>query len=73
MSALISGILFVLLLSLAASLWRVMRGPTWVDRMLAAQLINGNDRGGDTGAVGVFGYVDGLARCGISGRVIGGD
>ncbi len=54
MSALISGILFVLLLSLAASLWRVMRGPTRVDRMLAAQLM------GTTGVaiLGLLAYLD---------------
>ena len=32
------GIAAFLLLNLAAGLWRVMRGPTAADRMLAAQL-----------------------------------
>ena len=32
------GIAGFLLLNLAAGLWRVMRGPTAADRMLAAQL-----------------------------------
>lgn len=32
------GISVFLLLNLAAGLWRVMRGPTAADRMLAAQL-----------------------------------
>ena len=38
MSALLVGIAAFLLLNLAAGLWRVMRGPTAADRMLAAQL-----------------------------------
>jgi multicomponent Na+:H+ antiporter subunit F len=32
------GVAAFLLLNLAAGLWRVMRGPTAADRMLAAQL-----------------------------------
>lgn len=32
------GVACFLLLNLAAGLWRVMRGPTAADRMLAAQL-----------------------------------
>lgn len=38
MSTLFLGIAAFLLLNLAAGLWRVMRGPTAADRMLAAQL-----------------------------------
>lgn len=38
MSLLSLGIASFLLLNLAAGLWRVMRGPTAADRMLAAQL-----------------------------------
>ena len=38
MSLLLLGIASFLLLNLAAGLWRVMRGPTAADRMLAAQL-----------------------------------
>jgi multicomponent Na+:H+ antiporter subunit F len=38
MTALLLGIASFLLLNLAAGLWRVMRGPTAADRMLAAQL-----------------------------------
>ena len=38
MSLLLFGIASFLLLNLAAGLWRVMRGPTAADRMLAAQL-----------------------------------
>lgn len=38
MSPLLVGIAAFLLLNLAAGLWRVMRGPTAADRMLAAQL-----------------------------------
>ena len=38
MSVLLLGIASFLLLNLAAGLWRVMRGPTAADRMLAAQL-----------------------------------
>lgn len=38
MSALLLGIAAFLVLNLAAGLWRVMRGPTAADRMLAAQL-----------------------------------
>lgn len=38
MSALLLGVAAFLLLNLAAGLWRVMRGPTAADRMLAAQL-----------------------------------
>lgn len=38
MSALLLGVALFLLLNLAAGLWRVMRGPTAADRMLAAQL-----------------------------------
>jgi multicomponent Na+:H+ antiporter subunit F len=37
-SALLVGIAAFLVLNLAAGLWRVMRGPTAADRMLAAQL-----------------------------------
>jgi len=37
-SALLLGIAAFLVLNLAAGLWRVMRGPTAADRMLAAQL-----------------------------------
>jgi multicomponent Na+:H+ antiporter subunit F len=37
-SALLLGVAVFLLLNLAAGLWRVMRGPTAADRMLAAQL-----------------------------------
>jgi multicomponent Na+:H+ antiporter subunit F len=37
-SVLLLGIAAFLLLNLAAGLWRVMRGPTAADRMLAAQL-----------------------------------
>lgn len=38
MSLLLTGVAAFLLLNLAAGLWRVMRGPTAADRMLAAQL-----------------------------------
>lgn len=38
MNALLLGLASFLLLNLAAGLWRVMRGPTAADRMLAAQL-----------------------------------
>lgn len=38
MSMLLTGVAAFLLLNLAAGLWRVMRGPTAADRMLAAQL-----------------------------------
>jgi multicomponent Na+:H+ antiporter subunit F len=38
MSLLLFGIASFLLLNLAAGLWRVTRGPTAADRMLAAQL-----------------------------------
>ena len=38
MSTFFTGVATFLLLNLAAGLWRVMRGPTAADRMLAAQL-----------------------------------
>jgi multicomponent Na+:H+ antiporter subunit F len=38
MSLLLLGVATFLLFNLAAGLWRVMRGPTSADRMLAAQL-----------------------------------
>ncbi|MFU8895189.1 MAG: monovalent cation/H+ antiporter complex subunit F [Gammaproteobacteria bacterium] len=38
MNGLLLGVAVFLLLNLAAGLWRVMRGPTAADRMLAAQL-----------------------------------
>jgi len=38
MELLYSGIALFLLLTLVAGLWRVLRGPTAADRMLAAQL-----------------------------------
>jgi multicomponent Na+:H+ antiporter subunit F len=38
MSALLIGLATFLFLNLAAGLWRVWRGPTAADRMLAAQL-----------------------------------
>lgn len=38
MSLLLMGVAAFLLANLAAGLWRVMRGPTAADRMLAAQL-----------------------------------
>lgn len=38
MEAVYSGIALFLLLTLVAGLWRVLRGPTAADRMLAAQL-----------------------------------
>jgi multicomponent Na+:H+ antiporter subunit F len=38
MNALLLGVATFLLANLAAGLWRVMRGPTGADRMLAAQL-----------------------------------
>jgi len=38
MEELYSGIALFLLLTLVAGLWRVLRGPTPADRMLAAQL-----------------------------------
>jgi len=38
MSLLFLGVASFLLANLAAGLWRVMRGPTAADRMLAAQL-----------------------------------
>lgn len=38
MNELLLGIGAFLLLNLAAGLWRVMRGPTAADRMIAAQL-----------------------------------
>jgi multicomponent Na+:H+ antiporter subunit F len=38
MTALLLGLATFLLLNLGAGLWRVMRGPTAPDRMLAAQL-----------------------------------
>lgn len=38
MSALLLAVAAFLLLNLAAGLWRVIRGPTAADRMLAAQL-----------------------------------
>ena len=34
----LAGLMLVLLLSMLAGLWRVLRGPTRADRMLAAQL-----------------------------------
>jgi multicomponent Na+:H+ antiporter subunit F len=37
-SVLLLGIAAFLVINLAAGLWRVMRGPTAADRMLAAQL-----------------------------------
>ena len=39
MSQFYIGVALFLLLNLAAGLWRVMRGPTAADRMLAAQLL----------------------------------
>ena len=50
----ISAIILVLLLTLVGGLWRVMRGPTRVDRMLAAQLL------GTTGVaiLGLLAYLD---------------
>jgi multicomponent Na+:H+ antiporter subunit F len=38
MNLLLLGVATFLLINLAAGLWRVMRGPTSADRMLAAQL-----------------------------------
>lgn len=38
MTQLLFGVATFLLINLAAGLWRVMRGPTSADRMLAAQL-----------------------------------
>jgi len=38
MNTLLLGVAAFLLFNLAAGLWRVMRGPTAADRMLAAQL-----------------------------------
>jgi multicomponent Na+:H+ antiporter subunit F len=38
MTGLLLGVASFLLLNLAGGLWRVMRGPTAADRMLAAQL-----------------------------------
>lgn len=38
MNMLLLGVACFLLLNLAGGLWRVMRGPTAADRMLAAQL-----------------------------------
>jgi multicomponent Na+:H+ antiporter subunit F len=38
MNTLLLGMACFLLLNLAAGMWRVMRGPTAADRMLAAQL-----------------------------------
>jgi multicomponent Na+:H+ antiporter subunit F len=38
MNALFVGVAGFLLLNLAAGMWRVVRGPTAADRMLAAQL-----------------------------------
>ena len=38
MNVLYSGMALFLLLTLVAGLWRVLRGPTPADRMLAAQL-----------------------------------
>ena len=38
MEVLYSGMALFLLLTLVAGLWRVLRGPTPADRMLAAQL-----------------------------------
>ncbi len=38
MNVLLLSVAVFLLLNLAAGLWRVMRGPTAADRMLAAQL-----------------------------------
>jgi multicomponent Na+:H+ antiporter subunit F len=38
MTTLLLGVAAFLLLNLAGGLWRVMRGPTAADRMLAAQL-----------------------------------
>lgn len=38
MNALLLSVAVFLLLNLAAGMWRVMRGPTAADRMLAAQL-----------------------------------
>lgn len=46
MSAWLIGLASALLLSLAGALWRVWRGPTAADRMMAAQLVG-------TGGVGV--------------------
>ena len=38
MESLYSGMAVVLLLTLVGGLWRILRGPTPADRMLAAQL-----------------------------------
>ena len=38
MSAFYLGLALFLLLTLAAGMWRILRGPTDADRMLAAQL-----------------------------------
>lgn len=38
LTCLLLGLAAFLLLNLAAGMWRVMRGPTAADRMLAAQL-----------------------------------
>ena len=38
MEALYSGMALVLLMTLVGGLWRILRGPTPADRMLAAQL-----------------------------------
>lgn len=38
MSTLYIGMALLLLLTLVAGLWRILRGPTAADRMLAAQL-----------------------------------
>jgi len=45
-----------LLLNLAAGLWRVMRGPTAADRMLAAQLF------GTTAVAALLLLAEGMAR-----------
>jgi multicomponent Na+:H+ antiporter subunit F len=47
MSTWLTGAALVLLVAVLAGLWRVVRGPTAGDRMLAAQLLG-------TGAVGVL-------------------
>ena len=56
MNELILGIAAFLLLNLAAGLWRVRRGPTAADRMLAAQLF------GTTAVAVLLLLAEGMAR-----------
>jgi multicomponent Na+:H+ antiporter subunit F len=58
MTALFVGVAGFLLLNLAAGMWRVVRGPTAADRMLAAQLFG-------TTAVAVLLLAEGMAEASL--------